>query len=328
MTKKVSWLITDNNVTVNYDGETHTVKRSETLAEQLILAVKEGRLEEIPTLVSTAKRIEKFSNGNFVVKDGRVEINGVAAPEVLSNKIIRFANEGLPFKPLLKFAENLQANPSFRAVNELFQFLEKNDHPLTEDGNFLAFRRIRSDYKDIYTGTIDNSPGKEIEMPRNQVDEDCNRTCSKGYHASSWRYAHTQYASSNPDTDIMIEVEINPADVVAVPIDYDNAKLRICKYKVLGVVTTPFNPDECLRRTLNVDNNATSGSCCEEGHCSCPLDCNCTEYCETDDCKNCENNKANYRSDIDEDVCEFCGEEQCYGECEEDEYPYEDEMKF
>src|SRR5271169_5971239 len=115
--RKVAYIITDNNVTVNYEGETHIVKRSDALADRLIKAVKEGKLQEIPSLVSAAKRIETFSKGAFLVKDGRVEINGVPSPQVLSDKIVRFSDDGLPFQPLLKFAENLQKNPSYRSVN-------------------------------------------------------------------------------------------------------------------------------------------------------------------------------------------------------------------
>src|ERR1700676_1221246 len=118
MSKQVSWNITDQNVVVAYEGELHTVKRTDALAERLIKALKENRLQEIPALVSAAKRVETFSKGAFRVEDGRVMVNGSPAPKVLSNKIIRFSNEGLPFQPLLKFAEKLSLNPSFRAVNE------------------------------------------------------------------------------------------------------------------------------------------------------------------------------------------------------------------
>lgn len=303
MSSKVSYIITDNNVTVNYDGETHIVKRSDGLADRLIRAVKENRLNEIPALVSTAKRIEVLSKGAFVVRAGRVQVNGVDAPQVLSDKIVRFSNDGLPFKPLLKFAEKLQANPSFRAVNELFSFLEKNDHPLTETGNFLAYKRVRSDFKDIHSGTFDNSVGNTCEVPRNMVDEDCNRTCSNGLHVASWHYAHTQFASSNPETDVMLEVEINPADVVAVPVDYQNSKMRVCKYKVLGVVTTPYEPSEALR-VLDTENYPEDDVCCVEcGDTECFGEC-------LDDC------------------CDLCFETDCYGECadKKDEYPYDDEL--
>lgn len=314
MTKRVNWAITENNVSVNYDGETHIVPRTDALADRLIKAVKEGKLQEIPSLVSAAKRIEIFSKGNFRVEDGRVMVNGVPAPHALSNKIIRFSNEGLPFQPLVKFAENLQANPSFRAVNELFTFLEKNDHPITENGNFIAYKRVRSTFKDIHSNTMDNSVGKTVEINRNQVDEDSSRTCSHGLHVANWTYAHTQFASSDANSDIMLEVEVNPADVVAIPVDYNNAKMRVCKYNVLGVVTTPFDPSQSLR-VINPDYVPPSAD---------------EEFGDEDE----------------NDSCEYCGEEVYDGgrlcsECEYDEeeeedddeevvserYPYEDEIE-
>jgi CO dehydrogenase/acetyl-CoA synthase beta subunit len=132
MSKRVNWFITDQNVTVNYDGETHIVKRSDTLATDLIRAIKEGRMDDVPNLVSIAASMQNQSKGNVVVKDGELLVRGVKVPVELAKKIRKFIDEGLPYQPLVKFAENLQANPSYRAVNELFQFLEKNDHPFTE----------------------------------------------------------------------------------------------------------------------------------------------------------------------------------------------------
>ena len=251
MSKKVNWMISEHNITVNYDGQTHIIPRTGALADRLIKAVKEQRLDDIPMLVSTAKRIETFSHGNFVVQDGRIFVNGVEAPTVLGNKIIKFSNEGLPYEPLVRFAERLQNNPSFRAVQELFTFLEKNDHPITENGCFIAYKRVRGSFKDIYSNTMDNSPGQVVTMPRNQVNEDSTQTCSYGLHVANWKYAHTQFASSDPTTDVMLEVEVDPADVVAIPTDYNNAKMRVCKYKVLGVVDKEHSSDTHLRVTAS-----------------------------------------------------------------------------
>jgi hypothetical protein len=249
MSKKINWLITDQNVTVNYDGITSIVPRKDGLAIKLIEALKNENFDEIPALVSTAKRIEVLSKGEFSVVDGQIFVGGVAAPAALGNKIVKFSNEGLPFKPLVKFAGKIQNNPSFRAVNELFQFLEKNDHPITDSGNFIAYKRVRADFTDIHSGTFDNSVGKLVEMPRNQVNENPEVTCSYGLHVANWNYAHTQFASHNASTDIMLEVEVNPADVVAVPVDYNQAKMRVCRYKVLGVVDKENSDDVHIKYT-------------------------------------------------------------------------------
>lgn len=309
-TKKVNYIITDNNITVNFDGQTHIVARTDGLAAKLIDALRQNKLNEIPNLVSAAKRIENFSKGNFMVQDGQILVNGVPAPKVLGDKIVRFSNEGLPFQPLVKFAERLQKNPSFRAVNELFQFLEKNDHPITENGCFVAYKKVRPNFLDIHSGTMDNSPGKTVEMNRNQVNEDPNQTCSNGLHVANWDYAANHFGSQS---DVMLEVEVDPMDVVAVPVDYNQSKMRTCKYKVLGVVDhehsdVPLrvvNPSHNFNDDLNEDMQESE----EEDYCQ-----NCDTYDHhTDDC---------------DDGCDECGDTYCDRDCvDEEEYPWEDEVK-
>lgn len=279
MEKKINYLITDCNITVNYDGQTHIVARADALADKLIDAIKQERIDDIPDLVSASKRVESFGKGNFVVKDGQIFVNGVLAPPVLGNKIVQFSNEGLPYKPLVKFAENLQKNPSFRAVNELFAFLEKNDHPITENGCFIAYKKVRQDFLDGHTGTIDNSVGNVVEMPRNQVNEDPTQTCSYGLHVANWDYANNVY-SAGPNSN-MLEVEVNPADVVAVPVDYDQAKMRVCKYVVLGVVD-----QENSGSPLRVTNAQNYDDGCDDGGCNCCCDDD-DDCCDCDDCEDC-----------------------------------------
>lgn len=314
MSKRIPYMITDQNITVNFDGQTHIVPRTDALADRLIKAIKENNLEEIPNLVSAAKRIETFSNGNFTVRDGLILVNGVEAPAVLSNKIVKFSNEGLPFQPLVKFAERLQQNPSYRAVQELFTFLEKNDHPITESGNFIAYKRVRGTFKDIHSNTMDNSPGTLVQMPRNQVNEDSNQTCSYGLHVANWDYAHNHFASSDSETDVMLEVEVDPADVVAIPADYNNAKMRVCKYKVLGVVDSEHSSETQLRVTVHPVDDTN-----EDDNHDCTI---CGGYCEEgyDICTDCEVDHDNEDESSSED-------EEESEDSDDDSYPWEDELK-
>lgn len=305
MTTKISYAITDNNVTVNYEGQTHIVARTDSLADKLIAALREGRKDEIPALVNKSKQIEQYGDGSFTVKNGSIFVNGQPVHHALSGKILKFSAEGLPHEPLVKFAQNLQKNPSYRAVTELFQFLEKNDHPITDDGNFIAYKRVRADFKDIHSGTFDNSVGTSPEMPRNQVNEDSSQTCAAGLHVANWHYAHTQFASSNSFTDVMLEVEVNPADVVSIPDDYNNSKMRVCKYKVLGVVDKEHSSDVSIRATSSVCN---SESLDEERLCErCDIELYDSEY---DMCNQCHD-------DLEEEEAE---------EFEKEEYPWEDEV--
>jgi hypothetical protein len=139
--------------------------------------------------------------------------------------------DGLPHEPLLNFFKNLMENPSKRAVDELYDFLEAGELPITEDGCFLAFKNVRSNYLDIHSGKFDNSVGKVCEMPRNGVDEDKERTCSYGLHFCSIKYL--PHFSDSDGGKTMI-VKINPKDVVAIPADYNNTKGRTCRYEVVA----------------------------------------------------------------------------------------------
>jgi len=278
---KVNWFITDHNITVNYDGQTHIVPRTAALADKLIDAIKNERMEEIPELVSTTTRIKKASDGTFYVQDGQIYVDGEVVPGPLGRKIVRFSNEGLPFEPLIKFWKNLKQNPSYRAVTELFQFLEKNDHPITDNGCFIAYKKVRDDFTDVHTGTFDNSVGNVLSMPRNQVNEDPTQTCSNGLHVANWDYANNFYGGG-----VMLEVEVNPANVVAVPVDYNQAKMRVCEYTVLNVVDEEHSLGTSLRVTKPEQPDCCS--CCEEEEeyeedfeCDCPEccpDCNCDDY--------------------------------------------------
>ena len=121
-------------------------------------------------------------------------------------------------------------NPSSRATEELYTFLEHKNMPLTPEGNFLAYKGVNADFTDNYTGKFNNSVGQILEMRRNGVCDDANIGCSNGFHAGSYEYAKG-YASHGGN---LMVVEIDPADVVSVPLDCECQKLRTSKYKVVA----------------------------------------------------------------------------------------------
>ena len=136
--------------------------------------------------------------------------------------------EGFSVTPLVLFLENLMQNPSNRSVTELYRFLERSNMPITPDGHFLAFKKVRDDYKDVHSGTFDNSVGQVVSMERNQVDDDKDRTCSNGLH-----FCSEDYLANFSGERIMI-LKINPRDVVSIPSDYGDTKGRCCLYEVIG----------------------------------------------------------------------------------------------
>ena len=282
--KDVVWVITDEHITCSFGGKTYMVARTDSQAIKLIDALKSNRFDEVPDLVSKAALIERYTEGTFKVEDGEVLIDGEAVHGLLATKIIEFHGQGLPYEPLVAFARNVRKNPSERAKSDLYAFLDANKHPITDDGCFIAYKKVRRDFKDIHTGTMDNSVGQVVSVPRAEVDDDPNRTCSRGLHLSNFDYCSNHYGSSN---DIRIMAKCNPAAVVAIPTDYHSSKMRVAEYTVLSVIESPSDGlyrdttkpklcGDCNQEEWNLCECLTC-ECCDEAVDSCTCDDDCVD---------------------------------------------------
>jgi hypothetical protein len=222
-------------ITACIDGIIYTIDATHPNYSKALQCVKDSDWTGFLDAVDLTRKVRDFIlNENIQIVGGAISYNGEIIHNTLTKRVISFMQQDLPFKPLLKFLENLMGNPSKRAVDELYDFLDLGELPITEDGHFLAFKNVKSDYKDIHSGTFDNSVGSVCKMRRNQVDEDKDRTCSYGLHFCSIKYLPNFRDSNGGKTMIL---KINPADVVAIPSDYNNTKGRTCRYEVIGEYT-------------------------------------------------------------------------------------------
>ena len=223
-------------ITLIFSNDTISIDKSNPKFAEIFQLCKEGKYADAAGIATIKQQINQTFNGTGVeVVGGEVLYNGTPLHNTICQRILDILREGLDATGLVKFLENLMKNPSFTAVQELYLFLECNKIPITEDGHFLAWKKIRNDWKDIYSGTIDYSVGAKPEMPRNQVDENRERTCSNGLHVAGWDYL--PHFGRNDNADRVVIVKVNPADVVAVPSDYNNAKMRVTKMEVLREYT-------------------------------------------------------------------------------------------
>lgn len=221
---KINYLVLNDSVVLNYDGKTVNVASSDERFEKVLACIREERLADIPAVVE----IERRYNGDGIeLRDGLLVANNEPLPSELEARILAFKDKKLPYAPLLKFWENLKKNPSFNSRRMLFKFLEHNGHPLTTDGCFIAYRGVTEDFKDVRTKTFDNKVGSVCEMPRSQVNDNPNETCSSGLHVACFDYA-------NGFGSKLVEVKVNPADVVCVPVDYNGTKMRVCRFEVVA----------------------------------------------------------------------------------------------
>jgi hypothetical protein len=218
-------------IAATISGQSYTIDTDHPKYKQAISAIRSQDWDEFVELVNISKQVEGYFVGTGVqIKGGAITYNGEVFHNTLTKRILSFMRDGLPHQPLVKFFENLMANPSKRAVDELYDFLEVGELPITEDGCFLAFKNVRSNYMDIHSGTFRNMVGDVCEMQRNRVDEDKERTCSYGLHFCS--IAYLPHFSDDDGGHTMI-VKINPKDVVAIPADYNNTKGRCARYEVV-----------------------------------------------------------------------------------------------
>lgn len=225
-----NYLVTASQVTIITDGKTLVVPQDHVSYQRVIDYLKAGDYAEAVKIADAAQTINNFGQGQVYVQDGVVYHDGKQLDNSLTRRIMSMVRDGFDVNPMIKFLENLMMNPSGRAVQELYRFLEHNNLPITDDGFFLAYKNVKDDYTDKYSGTFDNSVGAVCQMPRNEVMDDPNQTCSAGLHFCSIEYLNEMWGH----TGHTMIVKIDPADVVSIPVDYNNSKGRCCRYRVIG----------------------------------------------------------------------------------------------
>ena len=218
------------------DNRVFTLTSDHADFDDILTLLKAGRNAEAELRLDRATHVRAaVKNTAFTITDNVVSYDGRQLPAVMAQYIIRLNTEGFDLAPLEKFTANLFANPSYRATQECFKFIEANEMPITEDGCFIAYRSVTLDFKDHRTGKWDNSIGAVCKEDRNLVDEDPNNTCSKGLHVCALGYIHgpNSHGYGGSQSHWVI-VKVNPKNVVAVPHDYKNTKMRVCEFEVVG----------------------------------------------------------------------------------------------
>lgn len=230
MEKNVKYLYTPNTLNVKLSGAgVYQLTVDDFRFDQVLELCRAGDYDALLSVLDAHSGILTFSEGNFHVRGRTLYYRNEPLDGFVISRTIDFIEQGLPYRPLLAFIERLQANPSRRAVQELYNFLEHKNLPITDDGHFLAYKAVCHDFLDKHTHTVLNLPGTVIEMQRNQVDDNAHNTCSYGFHAGSLQYVA---GFGNGSTDKILIVKIDPADVVSIPRDCNGQKLRTCRYVV------------------------------------------------------------------------------------------------
>lgn len=193
---------------------------------QPIVAIRES------VAAAQAAEPDYLPAGKVSVTMSEIRYDGEVVHGVLVERILSMLAEGFDIMPMVRFLENLYLNPALWVRDELYTWLERSTLPITEDGYFLAYKKVNANFTSIYDGTTRNDPGTVVTMDRTQVNADRALTCSSGLHFCSKDYLPGFGVRAGAT---IVLVKVSPADVVSVPAN-ETAKGRTWKYEVLQVV--------------------------------------------------------------------------------------------
>ena len=189
------------------------------------------------------------------LKSGKVFFDLEPVNDVVADHIIRHMREDSDFdpEPVAKFMERLAANPSEHSRSHLFKWLQSERFTINQDGKIVGYKGVNrantvdggDQYVSVHSGPavvdgkpvnghVPNMPGSVVQMPRSQVTFDPAQTCSAGLHVGTWSYAKSF-------GQVVLEVEVDPADVVSVPSDAGGTKMRCWRYKIVSVIDQPYD---------------------------------------------------------------------------------------
>lgn len=237
----------DGNVSASVGGQAYSFGKDHPNYNKLINHLKNKNIEYFEACYDIVSHLNAYCEGYVNCTDGVLNWDGIKMPNMFTSTIMDMVKQGFPFEPMLNFLDNMSQNPSDHAIVELFDFMENKHMPITMDGHFLAYKAVGPNFKDLYSGTFDNSVGNVCSVPRNLVDHNRNNGCGKGLHVGAIDYAKSyggididEGGDDDGGNQLMI-CKVNPRDVVSVPTDCKFQKLRTCRYEVVAKFDSVFD---------------------------------------------------------------------------------------
>jgi hypothetical protein len=305
--------ITTDAFTLFGGGISKTINKDNPDYQILVDFYRAGNKKALENYLLALKKVVEtpsYKDCGFTIIEDRVQVNGKFLPASLGRKIRQLADAGASPERFLNMWKKLDKNPSYQAVQSFYDFDERNHLPITEDGNVVGLKVVRGDFTDNYSGKFDNTPGQTPSIPRNECDDNTNVACSKGFHIGGFEYVLSYADNYCSNGKKYIQVEFSPEDVISVPSDSRENKIRVCKYSVIKEITR----EEVVawkNQAYNVKPVSEDGRCtdCDEElkNCYCDDDSSEDEYDDEDE------------NEFD-DECYICGSQYCSGYCEDEEY--------
>lgn len=230
----LSYVITPQNLTVVVDGKSHTINRDHATYTRIRTALLDEDEKAVRESLTVVEGLAAWAKGPFTMKDNELYYKDEVVPKPVRDRMKKMLAKGESPEPLMRFWERLDRNPSYRSRNQLFDFMQNTDIAIEESGTLLAYKSVKSDLYDVYSGTIKNDIGTVVSYPRNRVSDDPETPCHEGLHVGALSYAEWYLGESKTPRGRIIVCRIDPEDVVCVPKDSSFRKMRVCRYQVVG----------------------------------------------------------------------------------------------
>jgi len=227
------------------DRQEHDGKVNEFEAETL-LSLLDTDKAVVAQLTQFAQLTDRIALGD----DGELYLDAEPVHGTVVENIKKQLAQGINNPtPLLRFIERMSANPNPESVEQLYNWFTAAGLTLDTDGRIVGYKGVAKTASGafesvnrgraivdgvVYNGAIPNYLGAVVEMPRSEVEFNPAVGCSTGLHVGSYDYA------SGWARGALLEVRVDPADVVSVPTDCSAQKMRCRRYEVIGTIDQPY----------------------------------------------------------------------------------------
>lgn len=204
--------------------------------------------------LSLTERISTDRNRLYLDGDPVDDALGVHIVKVLNEHWDEGGDLTAHVKPLIKLLENIAQNPSQHSRQQLYNYVKRHHLTTTDEGYLVLYKYVyratsgSTDSSKPYqsgnsgpaivngvpvNGYVGQDIGDVVEMPRSQVTDDPNTACASGLHVGAWAYV-------GHNGHVRLEIYVHPRDVVSVPRDASEQKIRVCRYRVVREITKPY----------------------------------------------------------------------------------------
>jgi hypothetical protein len=245
---KCPYTITDRTISVLIDNRMRTVPSTSPSFGALrdALRLPNHDIEQLKELLDLKRFIAKATFGKVQVGDKEVRYNGEVMHGVLTERMIALMSEGHDIEPIARFMDNVMQNPIVEARNTLFTWLERGSMPITPDGEFIAFKRVRQDYRDYHSGTVLYKVGTTVQKKIDGVPTVLGGACGHALHFCSFGYLDGFH--SEPGCRTLI-VKINPRNVVGID-PYETTKGQTTEMFVMSEMDVEDLPTKVVGKNL------------------------------------------------------------------------------